>query len=49
MDPDSDTILVRVKSCAEARVQLLVSKYDDNGGLYQIVFGADNNTKITLG
>ena len=49
MYPDSDTLVMRVQACAEARVALMVTKGDEDGDLYQIVFGAANNTQITFG
>jgi hypothetical protein len=48
MDPDVDTVLVRVKGCKEARVALLVEHNQYDGAMYEIIFGANNNTRIIL-
>ena len=48
MDPDIDTILVRVKGCKEARVSLLEEHNKYDGAMYEIVFGANNNSRILL-
>ena len=48
MDPDFDTILIRVNACKDVRVGLLEKQNDYSGAMYEIAFGVNNNTDVIL-
>ena len=48
MDPDYDTILIRVRACDVVHVGLLEAENDYDGAMYEIAIGENNNANIVL-
>jgi len=48
MDPDYDTILIRVRACDVVHVGLLEAENDYDGAMYEISIGENNNANIVL-
>lgn len=48
MDPDYDTILIRVRACDVVHVGLLEAENDYSGAMYEISIGENSNTNMVL-